>query len=903
MTDRKSTLAEEQRAVDRAYACYERRFRINRETFRPSEITDSRAGTAFIPDVAPEVRFESDLDSEALVIARVDVDEDEEAGTWYIGRRNVRDEAGDTFVVNWQTPMATEWLLRPPDTPGGIRLRRRLRCEGDRVKDFRDEIRADAAAPPRSPAPGRAPAPKRAPLPERSQPPERTRAPEPTRAPGRAPVPEQVSVPSPAEPGDEAAATPEPAVSPTGGLKDFLLEDLERARDGHMRDIVETIQREQLLLVSDKRKGVLIVQGGPGTGKTAVGLHRISWLLYNQHFKTGEVLVVGPHPGFLRYVRGVLPRLGTRDVTAVVLNKLWDEPRGVDPRAARLVKSDARMAEVLRRAVEAIPRAGVVGRLRDDVFDIRFEGVPLAVPGAALRELAEANDTAPFAVRKRRFRTHLVDHLMRLRAEAVHGRPDDDVRRRIDRDPRVVGLVNTVWPNVTAEGVLRGLLGDPAVLRTAADGVLTEEEQAAIARPPAARVGEEPWSREDRVCLEELRVLLTGDGPPRYRHIMVDEAQDLTPMQARSLARRCPSGSMTVLGDLAQATGDHAYRDWSVLGDSLAAGDGWHLEELTVGYRVPREVMEFAEVLGRSVSPGAAFPRSIRPVGPEAVTMVPVDSSALRDEAAERARSLISPDDERSVAVIVPEARRDDIQAIRAQLPGDGRATVLTAAEVKGLEFDHVVLVEPAEIAAGTPGGPSLLYVAITRCTRSLVIVHGAPVPRVLLPATVNPEEGDFVIDAPAPAPAAQKTESGTGFEAFIADLECTVREERRSTVHEGVRHALIAELYTAGLVPTVDSPTADVICDGTGGRVIYEVLGEGGNAYRRMRDAVLRILEVQHAEGEPAEHRFLVLPEPPAEPWAPEVLAEAFGMSVIWRADGRWEGRNLDTALGRTKS
>ncbi len=137
-----------------------------------------------------------------------------------------------------------------------------------------------------------------------------------------------------------------------------------------MRDIVETIQREQLLLVSDERKGVLVVQGGPGTGKTAVGLHRMSWLLYNKVFKTGEVLVVGPHPGFLGYVRGVLPRLGTRDVTAVELNRLWDPPRGTDPQPARLVKSDARMAEVLRRAVENIPHERVIGQLRDGAFTL-----------------------------------------------------------------------------------------------------------------------------------------------------------------------------------------------------------------------------------------------------------------------------------------------------------------------------------------------------------------------------------------------------------------------------------------------------------------------------------------------------------------------------------------------------
>lgn len=852
MTDRMSTLAEEQRAVDYAYTCYEQRFETNRAMFRPSEITDAHAGTAFIPDVAPEVRFEGDLVGEALVIARVDVDEDGDAGTWYIGRRNVRNEEGDSFVVNWQAPQATEWMLRQPNAPGGMTLRRRLRCERDRVKDFRDEIKA---------------------------------------------LLPRVTETAAHESSEKPAAEPIPAVPPAG-LKDFLLEDLERARDGRMRDIVETIQREQLLLVSDQRQGVLVVQGGPGTGKTAVGLHRMSWLLYNRRFKTGEILVVGPHRRFLDYVRGVLPRLGTRDVTALELNKLWDPARGGDPLPARLVKSDARMAEVLRLAVERLPGDALMQQLRDRGFVFLFDGARLSIPGETLHAFATGNRSARYADRKSAFATRLVDHLMHLHAEQRPRRADQDIRHRIAQDRQVLKLVNRVWPNVSAERVLRSLLSDPAVLRPAAEGVLTEEEQAAITRPAAARADEEPWSPEDRVCLEELRVLLTGDGPPRYRHIMVDEAQDLTPMQARSLARRCPSGSMTVLGDLAQATGDHSYEDWSPLGSALAGEDGWHLAELTVGYRVPKEVMEFAEVLGRSISPKTPFPRSIRPVGPDGLTLVPVEAARLRDEAVARARPLLASQNDRSVAVIVPDAFGDEVPEIRAALPGGERATVITAAEAKGLEFDHVVLVEPAEVAARAPGGHGLLYVALTRCTRSLVIVHSGPVPRMLRPASSDSEEGDPMIDAPAAANGAGPAE--TAFGAFIAELESTVREERRSNVHERVRYALISELYGAGLVPTVDSPTADVICDGADGRVLYEVLGEGGNTYARMRDAVLRILEVQHAEGEPAEHRFLVLPEPPAEPWAPEVLAEAFGVSVIWRAGERWAGRGLDIALGK---
>ncbi|GAA4241813.1 hypothetical protein GCM10022254_72190 [Actinomadura meridiana] len=318
---------------------------------------------------------------------------------------------------------------------------------------------------------------------------------------------------------------------------------------------------------------------------------------------------------------------------------------------------------------------------------------------------------------------------------------------------------------------------------------------------------------------------------------------------------------------------------------------------------MPREVMEFAEGLGRSISPRTPFPRSIRPVGPDAITMVPVEPATLREVAVARARALASPGDDRSIAVIVPNVLRDDLPALRAALPAGERAVAITAAESKGLEFDHVVLVEPAEIASLAPGGNGLLYVAITRCTRSLTIVHAEPVPRVLRPATDDPEEGEAVTDhSPASSAEADAKEPGGGFVGFIADLESAVCEERRNTVHEGLRYALISELYGAGLIPTVDSPTADVICDAPDGRILYEVLGEGGHTYRRMRDAVLRVLEVQHAEGEPAKHCFLVLPQAPAEPWAVDVLAEAFGMSAIWRVDGRWSGHNIGVALGRPR-
>ncbi|QFG20503.1 AAA family ATPase [Actinomadura sp. WMMB 499] len=874
MTDRHSTLAEEQRAVDHAYRCYERTFADNRERFRPSDVTDSHAGTSFIPDVAPEVRLKGDLDGEALVIARVDAEEDGETRTWYIGRRLVRDELYEPFVINWQAPQATEWMLRRPDEPGDLRLRRRLRCDLRRVRDFRDEIVTTPAAPTGPVVVA-----------------------EPAIAPAGGAIPELVPRPLPAssaaEEGAPPAGMPTPqAFSPGEGLRDFLLEDLERDRDGRMRDIVETIQREQLLLVSDDRKGVLVVQGGPGTGKSAIGLHRVSWLLFNRWFKTEEVLVVGPHRGFLEYVRDVLPDLGNHGVRAVELHRLWDDARGRDPHEARLVKSDVRMAEVLRRAVRALPRTDAIDRLPDGSFDMRFEGADLSVSAEVLREFVEADESAPLNQRKRGFATRLVDLLMREEANLRRRHGDHDVRRRISRDPRVLRLVNTVWPNVSPSGVLRDLLGDADTLGAAAEGVLDERERAAIVRPRATRAAREPWSIEDRVCLEELRLLITGEAPPRYRHIMVDEAQDLTPMQARSLARRCPSGSMTVLGDLAQATGDRSPGSWSETAELLAGEEGWHLEELAVGYRVPREVMDFVLPLARSIAPAAAFPRSIRPAGPGAVTVVSADPASMVAAAAERARAHAA-DGGRSVAAIAPP---ELLAPLRDALGDADRVKIVPPAEAKGLEFDHVVLVEPSAVNDRTLNGPGLLYVAATRCTRSLTVVHSTLLPPVLLPEPDAAQEGEPMTQAAG----GESAGTNGGFEDFVAEIEAAVRAERRSTVHERVRHALISELYGAGLVPTMHSPTADVVCEGPHGKVLYEVLGEGGNTYRRMRDAVLRVLEVQHAEGDPVDHRFLVLPDPPAEPWAPDVLSEAFGMSVIWRDGPVWGGRAADMALCR---
>jgi DNA helicase IV len=869
MGDRAAVIAREQQAVDHAYACYEQKLAKNRGLTKDAwDVTDSEAGTSFIPETPPEIRYDNDLDGQALVVRRVDTIEDGTGTprTYYIGRKAVHDSDGDIIVVSWQARIVKGWMLAKPGSPGEVTLRRYLSCDGRLVKDYSDELRIV--------------------------------------------VPER----------EAAAAEDEPHTELQGPerMRDFLLEDLERARDGKMRDIVETIRQEQFELVSDERDGLLVVQGGPGTGKTAVGLHRVSWLLYNEVFAAKEVLVVGPHRGFFDYISRVLPTLDIHDTRMVELDLLWADltrkagrTQVTDTLQAAAVKSDGRMADVLRRAVDNLVRLDALARHgQGDALRVNFEGVQLTVPKEEIASFAAPGEPGlSYQARRQRFTNALVDRLMHAYVTArPRQTPDAALRGRIGRHPQVAGLTHSIWPQLTAENLMRTLLGDPDTLRTAAAGILDDEEQKAIHRPQATRVSEEQWSTADQVCLEELRVLLTGEGPRRYRHIVVDEAQDLTPMQARSLARRCPSGSMTILGDLTQATGAHPYRDWRELAEILAGPDGWHLAELTVGYRVPDEIMRFAAPLAAYIAPTTAFPTSVRPEGGTPLRFVPAASSGLLNVAVAEALGLAATeaDSGRSTALILPDddelVQRAKLDVASLQQDGAGVLHVLSSSEIKGLEFDHVIVAEPAAIVREA-AGLRRLYIAITRCTQSLTIVHEEPLPGILTGVT-DLEQEQTVTDEPTPdVPAAEDEEDAPdateAFDEFVSALEERVRVERECHVHERIRHLLIGELYGARLIPATNLPTIDIACDGPNGTILYEVLGEGGHTYERMREAALRMMEVQYAEGMSADHRFLVLPGPPAEAWAAEVLREAFGISIIWRTADGWEGHSIELALG----
>jgi DNA helicase IV len=868
MGDRADVIAEEQKAVDHAYSCYEQRFARNRGLKQRSwDATDTAAGTSFIPETPSEIKYDDDLDGQALVFRRVDAVEDgaEVRRTYYIGRRAVLDYSGEVVVVSWQAPAVKEWMRAKLSAPGEVRLRRALSCDRRTVRDYSDEFVVDE---------------------------------EPT------------------------ASGTRPAVAGQGPerLRDFLLEDLDRARDGTMRDIVETIRQDQFELVSDERQGVLVVQGGPGTGKTAVGLHRVSWLLYNEIFKSDEVLIVGPHRGFFDYVSRVIPALDIRGALRVELDLLWADSahgRRTDTVGAARIKSGGRMATVLRRAVDDLVRPEALTRwAQGDQFRLSFEGVGLAVPSGEIASLAEVPDAElTYQVRRRRFSDALVDRLMHAYAVARPRRANDvSVRSRLGSHPGVAGLTRSMWPQLTAENVLRNLFDDPKALRTAAAGILDDEEQKALLRPQAERVSEERWSIADQVCLEELRFLMGVEGrPPRYRHIVVDEAQDLTPMQARSLARRCPSGSMTVLGDLAQSTGSHAYDRWDELAEILAGPEGWHLEELTVGYRLPDDVMRLAAPLAAEIAPSVAFPTSVRPAGDTALSILRISPSELVDVAASKAVGLADAEagSGRSTALILPgrgrllQEAKSRVAALREGKQHGGALHVLTSAQTKGLEFDHVIVVEPAAIVR-EPAGLRWLYIAVTRCTRSLTVVHGEPLPEILVGAA-EPDRGqavtvDPIHDVPL-TDGEHGAESANAVEEFVSALEGRVGVDRECHVHERIRYLLIGELHGARLTPETNLPTIDIACDGPAGTVLYEVLGEGGHTYERMREGVLRIIEVQYAEGESADHRFLVLPRQPAETWAAETVREAFGVSVIWRTADGWEGHHVSLALGRETS
>ncbi|GAA2426422.1 HelD family protein [Streptomyces mauvecolor] len=603
-----------------------------------------------------------------------DLAEGAEGEQFYIGRRHVHDADGDPMVIDWRAPVSQPFYRASKKDPMDIGLRRRFGYTGGDLTAYEDEHLTDPT---------------------------------------------------------EAATTSK-----------LLQAEIERPRVGPMRDIVATIQPEQDEIVRSGLSGSVCVQGGPGTGKTAVGLHRVAYLLYAHRERLARTgtLVIGPNKSFLHYIEQVLPALGELEVKQATVDDLVTagvEVRGTDEAESAVVKGDARMAEVLRRAVwshvtpPTEPLVVVRGSRR-----WRVPAYELAEIVEELRDRDIRYGAAREALPQR------IAHTVLVRMEQAGEAPDDRVQDAVARNTAVKAAVKEIWPPVDPAKLVLRLLNDPDFLAEHAEGILTAEEQKTILFPkPARSVKSAKWTAADAVLIDEASDLVARTHS--LGHVVLDEAQDLSPMQYRAVGRRCTTGSATVLGDLAQGTTPWATASWAEALRHLGKGEAV-IEELTAGFRVPREVITYASKLLPSISPGLAAVESVRETPGSLDVRESRESTGLdADVVAACVESLAH---EGSIGLIAADARIPVLAAAleAAGLPyldpgeettAESRLTLVPASLAKGLEYDYVVLDEPAAVVDGEPDertGLRRLYVALTRAVSGLTVVHTAPLPRQL---------------------------------------------------------------------------------------------------------------------------------------------------------------------------
>ena len=595
------------------------------------------------------------------------IDSDLSAGveTFHVGRRHIRDDAGDPVVIDWRAPVARAFYRATPAERMGVRLRRRFGFHHGVLSSLEDEDLAHGEA--------------------------------------------------------------------LGLRSELLRQEIERPRVGPMRDIVATIQPDQDDLVRADLDTSLCIQGGPGTGKTAVGLHRAAYLLYTypDRLRRSGVLVVGPNDAFLHYIGEVLPSLGEVGITQRTVAELvaWRASASESADLA-VLKGDARMAEVVRRAV-----LSHVAKPVEDVVAVvgtrRYR-----VPAHHLRRYVDdARRTLGTGLRwslaRDRLRRQVAEDVRRQREDAG-GAPSDAETEKVARSGGVRDWLDSVWPELDAPTLLWRLFDEPDFLARCAHGLLDDHELRALRRPAPGSARNARWTPADVVLLDEIDALLRPNDT--YVHAVVDEAQDLSPMQCRVVARRCPVGALTVLGDLAQATTPWAPADWAVtlrhLGHPLEAGT--QLRALIAGYRVPGEVLEFANRLLPHITRDVPAATSVRH-GVDALQFNAAGSltdDVRRCLAVEGSIGVIVPD--RRTAEVLTELRSAGIDAHPLDPELDARVEVVAASTAKGLEFDSVVVLEPAEIVATEPdrvAGLRRLYVVLTRAVSRLRIAHDLPLP------------------------------------------------------------------------------------------------------------------------------------------------------------------------------
>ena len=523
-----------------------------------------------------------------------------------------------------------------------------------------------------------------------------------------------------------------------GGVPDPLLAELERARSGSMRDIVATIQQEQDEVIRAPLESTIVVQGGPGTGKTAVGLHRAAFLLYEHRelLDREGVLVVGPNQRFLRYIAQVLPSLGEHAVTQLTVDGVASTrrfPKGADSGEVQRVKGSAAMVEVIGRLVtSAISPTDVAAPLGHRMIRLTSEEVGRVIHATLTgsKQINSAREgfvqqAASFALRKRHERHS--DEIERL----------DELRDQLRKSSEWNKALDKIWPSQSAPALLRRFYGNGPTRRAVTEGFLSDGEREQLARRGAKRVSDEPWTASDLVLLDEIEDRLNGT-PTRFGHIVVDEAQDLTAMGLRMIRRRADRSSMTVLGDLAQSTKPGGQTSWDEALDHLGR-TGAQLVELELGYRLPASILDYASHLLAEAAPGLRPSRSVREGGLDPV-VVAVSHEDLFTAAAERASQLA--DLHTTVAIL---AANDHVAAAEAAVIEAGHdltglepaITVIEASIAKGLEFDAVIVIEPSAIATSPAHydrtvGLRVLYVALTRAVQELHILHSEPLPAAL---------------------------------------------------------------------------------------------------------------------------------------------------------------------------
>ncbi|NNN09622.1 MAG: AAA family ATPase [Acidimicrobiaceae bacterium] len=703
------------------------------------------------------------IGDQSLFFGRIDyLDKDESPGdTYHVGRLAVSDVELNPLVVDWRAPVAEAFYRATGVESLGLARRRHVAIRGHEVLGVEDEYFANQF--------------------------------------GELQLPE----------GAERDATEEGLVD--GGLAlggpGALLAALGRARTGRMADIVATIQGEQDQIIRHPLPGVLLVQGGPGTGKTAVALHRAAYLLFT-HRATLErqgVLVVGPNPLFLNYIENVLPSLGESGVTLSTISGLVTnvEVRGRDNEEVDQLKGDVRMATLLARALRTRQRplrqevSIPVGRA---IIVVRPEDT-LDIVERARRRPGNHNQRRSAVGRELAARLAARYHDRFVRDSTEEGGALNELADQIRATYEYKQMLQRIWPRLSGQDLLHDLFGAPALLRAAGKGLFSEEELASLERPRSATLEEIRWSKADAALIDEARILLGPRKRPRslikpadtgvldgvdldsfsgdiraaalreaqrlapsvtseldeaefvtYGHIVVDEAQDLSPMELRVLKRRDLTGSMTIVGDMGQATTASSSASWNSVLEILEPRRAPTRVDLTVSYRTPEEVLDFAAATLRAAAVDLEPPRPVRRAG-----SVPIVEMVSPDDFAEslvacvrREVDVVAPG---RCAVIVTAARVAEVvrilnmAGITAVDPRDQESkglgadlVVLGAESANGLEFDATIVVEPGEIVRrgargeekATPRGLRTLYVAMTRPTRRLAILAVTELPETI---------------------------------------------------------------------------------------------------------------------------------------------------------------------------